>query len=1220
MPVDPSAGPTQRFAYALRKLRTEAGGTTYRAMAQKAGYSVTTLSQAAAGEQLPTLPVVLAYVQACGGDRKAWEARWREAVEETAAQPTADGDGADPPYLGLARFERGDSGRFFGRDQLTAEVLDLLRRRKVAAVFGPSGSGKSSLLRAGLVPALQDPQRPGLHLAAIRILTPGSHPALTHAGLLSPTDTPSGGGRDTLVIVDQFEEVFTLCHDPDERARFIDLLLSARKPSSRWKVLLAVRADFYSHCAGHRELAEALRDAHRLVGPMSTAELREVIVKPAMADGLTVERALTSRLIEEVTDAPGGLPLLSHVLLETWRRRRGKTLTTAGYEAAGGLNGAIAKTAEDLFARLSSDQADIARRILLRLITPGDGVPDTRRPADRTELHADVPGPERDLLERLVRARLVTVHDEVVELAHEALISAWPRLHSWVEEDRDRLRVHRRLTEAAVAWEELGREAGALFRGSRLDAAEEAFGPDQQHHLTALERAFLTSSTAQRDREQQAAARTTRRLRSLVTALSTLLAMTLAAVGLTYSQRQDLLAQQRTILSGQLAAQSGALRTKNFDLAALMAAQAYETSPTDEAIAAVYAVGANPLRRTIWLHDHYVADTITFSPDGRTIAAYGHADTSRLQLMDIATGRRLTDFPDLPPSVSSAVFTPNGRSVLTTTGPRGWGKTGFQVSASDTRTGRQTDVLITTMPETAVISAARNRELALDSSGRIWDIPTRRHTSTLYDYSPLHGYFPVSPDGRHLIAIDRTGTVRTWDLRKGHHPTHAFTVPGFDVGRPFAISANGRILAMAASNGAVQMWDVSAGHRRTALPSQGDDVTQVALSPDGRSLATADSEHTVRVWNTDTPIMQTSLVGHMDSVTSMAFSPNGHTLATASRREAAVRIWDLTSPTRKRFPLSDGRVNATALSPDGRLLAIAHDAITPHTFTSTVQLWDLVTDRRRTLSTGSYEAFLTFASDGHTLLQQGWPSTDTVLYDTASNRSKRSLPTDAALATAFSPGGHSFAQIDLDGNTTVWDTRTGALQAKLATSGKFASAIAISPDGRHLAIAEGRTTRLWNTRTRKVDMTLAMQDDPLPASASLVTFSPDGRTLATSNKNTVRLWDASTGRMKKELSSAATTMAFSPDSRTLATATDNGEILLWDTESGSARRALTAGGSVAGLVFGPDGHTLTAENRADHSVLTWRVDLPSLAVVLSNIRRAVGRSLTPAERQRYLSA
>jgi hypothetical protein len=258
--------------------------------------------------------------------------------------------------------------------------------------------------------------------AAVRILTPGPRPARSHRALF---DASERGAGDTVVIVDQFEEAFTLCQDARERADFVSLLLKARDPAARLRVVLAVRADFFGHLAAHRDLADALRAATLLVGPMTPEELREVIVKPAAAAGLTVERALTARLMREVDGEAGGLPLLSHVLLETWRRRQGRLMTLAAYEAAGGLQGAVAQSAEALYTRLPAQQQTAVRRTLLRLIAPGDGTPDTRRPADRTELGAGTPGtPAAEALEELARVRLVTLDQDAVHLTHEALITA----------------------------------------------------------------------------------------------------------------------------------------------------------------------------------------------------------------------------------------------------------------------------------------------------------------------------------------------------------------------------------------------------------------------------------------------------------------------------------------------------------------------------------------------------------------------------------------------------------------------------------------------------------------------------------------------------------------------------------------------------------------------------------------------------------------------------
>ncbi|WP_369209093.1 helix-turn-helix domain-containing protein, partial [Streptomyces sp. PU-14G] len=371
--MDPEAGPVPRFAAALRALRESAGKPTYRVMAQRARYGVTALSQAAAGKQLPTRAVTLAYVKACGGDVIEWERRWREASAEVAAE--GNGDGASrPPYRGLTRFEPGDAELFFGRDRLVERLVELNGKHRFTAVFGPSGSGKSSLLRAGLIPRLRTPRdgegagdRESIP-AAVRILTPGADPLRTHAERLVPVP---GTDADTWLIVDQFEELYTLGADPAERDTFIDRLVAAADADSRLRVVIAVRADFLGRCAEHPGLTAALQDATLLAGPMTRAELREAIVRPATAYGLIVERSLTDRLLDEVEDAPGGLPMMSHALLETWRHRSGRALTETAYEAAGGLHGAVVRTAEQVYCELSAAQAELARRILLRLVTPG---------------------------------------------------------------------------------------------------------------------------------------------------------------------------------------------------------------------------------------------------------------------------------------------------------------------------------------------------------------------------------------------------------------------------------------------------------------------------------------------------------------------------------------------------------------------------------------------------------------------------------------------------------------------------------------------------------------------------------------------------------------------------------------------------------------------------------------------------------------------------------
>ena len=488
-PLAPCEGPVQRLASELRALRAAAGSPTYRSMACRAHYSATALAQAAAGDRLPSLAVVLAFARACGGDPDEWQRQWTRASEESTA--VRDDDIALAPYRGLERFDSSHQHLFFGRDRVVDGLLALMRRTRFAALSGPSGSGKSSLLRAGVVPVLEEAALHAGRPVTVHLITPGPHPATTHERLLSP------GIKDPerWIIVDESHELCTLMPDLDEKLRFIELLLTARRPESRLRVLLNIRSDFRWWCPQKTPWLDALRDSTMEMPVMTSAELREAIVRPAAAAGLAVERELTARLVDDVAGQPNMLPMLSHALLQTWRRRRRRVLTLADYEAIGGVRGAVAETAEAVFHRLTVRQRRTARRVLLRLISPSESHAGTRRPVRRAELCAFEDPETWSVLHALVDARLVTLGDDAVELAHNALITQWPRLRQWLDDDRERLVHHRHLTEAARAWQHLGRDDCDLYRGKRLAIAEELFltGPEPAG-LTVLEHEFLLAS------------------------------------------------------------------------------------------------------------------------------------------------------------------------------------------------------------------------------------------------------------------------------------------------------------------------------------------------------------------------------------------------------------------------------------------------------------------------------------------------------------------------------------------------------------------------------------------------------------------------------------------------------------------------------------------------------------------------------------------------------
>jgi WD40 repeat protein len=1200
-PLDPNDGPVERLACELRRLRQEAGSPTYRAMARRAGCGASTLSQAASGERLPTLPVLLAYVRACGGEPQPWERRWRQAAREAAGRPAQAG--TDRPYLGLERFGPDDRHLFFGRDAAVAGLLARVHAHRLVALVGASGSGKSSLLRAGLVPALRGDASPGRRPATVRILTPGPHPA-AHLDAL----TPRQAAGDTVVLVDQFEEVFTLCTDAAERAAFLDALPAATAPGGRLRVVLAVRADFFGRCAEHQGLAAALPAATVLLPPMGEAELREAVVRPAAATGLIVERSLTARIVREVAGEPGGLPLMSHALLETWRRRRGRALTEEMYEAAGGIRGAVAATAESVYAGFSPAEQEAARRILLRLVTPGEGAQDTRRPTDRAELETGSAVTGR-VLERLVRARLLTLDGDVADLAHEVLLTAWPRYRAWIEEDRERLRLHRRLTEAARTWQSLDGDPGALYRGTRLAAAEDAFARDGGG-LCGLERSFLRASLAARDEEARAAARTSRRLRALTATLSVLLVLAVTAGLLAWGQsragarqRRAAVAAGQVALSRQLAAQSTVLMAADPDLASLLAVQAYRTSPTREATAALYPAAARPLLRRFGGHGGAVA-AVVLSRDGGTLATAGDDGTL---LWGTATGARFRSLPGQFGTVTSLAFSPDG-AVLATGSRNGivqlWSlATGTDFATLDAD-GSWTTALVFGPDGTLATGGS-------DGTVRLWDAAGHRTVRRFTAGGGPVGALAFGPDGRTLAAGGRDGTVRLWRT--------ASRAPGPPLaGRAgpvvaLAFGRGGRTLVAGGRGGTLRVWDAATRTTRAAFPARAGRAGPLALSPDGRTLATGGGDGTVRLWDTTTGTVRASFAGHSGPVDALAFGADGETLATGGH-DATAGLWSTAPHTTVTTADGDvGPVDTAAFSPDGKLYATGGQD-------GTVRLWDTATGSRRAVLArgGSPVKRMAFSPNGG-LLAAGSADGTVQLWDTTTGRRRRRFDAVGPIAAlTFSPCGRTLATTASFGKVQLWNVATGGKPRGVGGTGAVFSA-AFSPDGRWIAVGtDNGSAQVWDVETGRLVKT------PHAGTGLVVSvaFSPDGRTLAAGDdQGVVRLWRLAAGGTRATLPGnprGLLSIAYGHDGRTLAVAGQDGTIDLWDVATRRIRTTLTGRiGPLASVAFARRGHRLAAVGRHG-TVRTWDVDLPGADASVRRICAALHRDFTPEERAGYL--
>ncbi|OLZ74417.1 hypothetical protein AV521_01825 [Streptomyces sp. IMTB 2501] len=494
-------------------------------------------------------------MRACDGETEEWERRWHALAGELAARSAPDHaptDDTPPPYVGLAAFQPEDAERFFGRETLTQQLLDKVADRRFLGVFGASGVGKSSLLRAGLIAQL----RRSAAEPPVIVMTPGPRPIEECAVQLSGlTGRPAASllaelradaanlhlrvrqaladrrATDLLLVIDQFEEIFTLCRDPRERELFINALITAtHAPTSRSRVVIGIRTDFYSQCAPYPELAGALQDGQILVGPMTTDQLRRAITEPAVRLGHTVETSLLVTLVADSAGEACVLPLLSHALLATWRRRRGNTLTLAGYQAAGGIQHALAHTAETVYQALTDDERDLVKDLLMRLVAladdPGDGE-DTKRRISRDELPAD---PRiRNVLERFAAARLITLDGDSIQITHEALIRCWSRLRDWLTTNRENLHLRRHLTEAAEDWEALNRDPGELYRGNRLERVRQ-LAVGNPATLSPREQAFVNASIAAETDHHAEIRRHTRRKHLLFAMLALVVATGTAVI------------------------------------------------------------------------------------------------------------------------------------------------------------------------------------------------------------------------------------------------------------------------------------------------------------------------------------------------------------------------------------------------------------------------------------------------------------------------------------------------------------------------------------------------------------------------------------------------------------------------------------------------------------------------------------------------------------------
>jgi WD40 repeat protein/DNA-binding SARP family transcriptional activator len=1118
------------------------------------------------------------------------------------------------PYQGLVPYDVGDAEAFFGRDAELSACLRRLADDGVLVVVGSSGSGKSSLVRAGVAAALERDGR------QVVVITPGAHP-------MSSLAVASSSQPTTVLVVDQCEEAVTLCADGAERSRFFTALADHVGP-----VVVALRADRLGDVAAHPKFAALVERGLYLLKSMDETGIRAAIEEPARRAGLLVEPGLVDLLVRDVEGEPGALPLLSHALLQTWAHREGRTLTVAGYQASGGIRGAVAQSAELVYETASSTQRPLLRDLMLRLVTPSPEGEPVRSRIPRRALAGDAD--REQVVELLVGARLVTSDEETVELAHEALARAWPRLRGWLDDDVDGQRILRHLSLAADTWDAMGRPDAELYRGVRLTRALE-WQARAAANLNATERQFLDASQ-RHDLAQRQAARRRRRAVTTSLAAGVLVAVTLAAIALVNEGRAS-------------------------DAADRASAEA-ERANAEAERANAETERANDLAERASDEARRASDEADRASD-EALRADEEARRARANALAASAITMLDDDPSLAKllAVASAVAseaTPATDAAL----HRAW--------AADRVTARP-GVVHDTSSKTADIDPGGRRMVLggagpVAGSGKVVDVVDLVTDTTTWKFeldagSAWVGTPMFAPDGRHVVGgvfwdpynversptLERGGTIEDppadvvglhlWDADTGA------LVERYDVGRcggyPVAISAthvlahtlHGSPDAVATCDWAlgtigVELVDRGNGERRQLSANSGRPPWGAAMSGDGTTVAYDDvgnehqlvlvdastgaersrttvapeeprgvralnhdgslllySDRPIRVWDVAAAEQVAAFDGHGGRSMFATFASES-SIVRSTGIDGALRAWDaLTGDEIRRYPgIAEGRVSAT---PDGIVLVIgaAGSNATPAT----------LIDTRVRGEVGVVETCPGFVPAdslkvaGTTAVFdidcEGDRSGTTHAVDLTTQRVLYTLAGHQAQALAVSPDGTRFVRQDgegtLHGPLTVRDLRTGAEVVRLDGMCTWDQQSPVPPDDPHEGCERYPSTpfAMWAWRLK---------------------WSPDGTMIAavTSPDIGFAVWDADTGAVRHIEPPDPTRQGigdviFTPDSSLLAVTTNDMSYFTMSTHTWEVESAGPANGSSIGLIgFTPDGSRLLVANQlmaATGGSLTW---------------------------------
>jgi len=1054
------------------------------------------------------------------------------------------------PFKGLESFDfeknPDDPLYFKGRTELTEELLEKVQTANFLAVLGASGNGKSSVVRAGLLYELRQRQR----WAILPVITPTADPLKALGTLIGMpaaqlSDFIKQAQTERLVLViDQFEELFTLCKNDAQREQFFELLLTAvEQTDNPFSLIIVMRADFLDKCSHHVELAKKIQAHQIIVTPMTAAELEEAIVAPTQQVGLQIEPKLVSEMLADVKGALGSLPLLQYTLKELWKTcATQRLLTYSAYEKLGKIAGTLEQGANGVYQNLSPAEQKTAQRIFIELTQLGEGSPDTRRQLSQQDLVTALPFesvPVNQVIQKLVAANLVVTDKPkeeqvaIVNIAHEALTQHWGQLRGWLDDNRDAIKIQRDIEANAKKFQDSNQSKSALLQGLNLNIAKD-------YAKTHTEKVPL--STLALDFVQ----RSVKRQRDLKWSIRTIVAVViLVLLGAAYysyvqwtvadEQRVEAENQRQFAQTQQQLANEQRIEADN----QRQVAQTQQQLAEDESQRAKQEKD-NALRsQSLFLADLAQQETENGNVTNGILLALealpkdmSNPDKPYVVEAEVQLYEALTKQPTYielkghKEEISHATFSPNGHSVLTT---------------------------------------------SRDNTARLWDVKTGKQFTTLIGHKNDINQAAFSPDGKQIATVSSDGTARLWDANTGEQLS--VLIENEDTILHVEFSPDGQRLITGSGRGVLRiggstdtnahLWDPNTGEQIAVLTEHEFGVHDVAFSPDGKRVITTSFDTIPRIWDAKTGKLLTLLKGHKHTVFNAVFSQDGQKIVTASR-DATARVWDANTGKQLYVLKHKEFVMHAAISPNGEYIITASDDAFAY-------LWNTETGEK------------IFTLAGHSRMGYGMNH------------------------TAFSPNGLQVITASSDETARIWDVNTGKQLLVLSGHGAI-SYTEFSPDGRYLLTEGNNTVRLWDLKSSKqfnqlavlrghtkseVDTSTSFQNDDEMTYAE---FSPDGRYIATASYDkTARIWNAETGKQLAVLRHEVFVRRafFNSDGKRLITSTNDDSTYLWDINTGKKLAVLGSNQSFWDVILSPDRQYVVVGNKL------WNLNTSKLVTILT---------------------